>query len=64
MSENENEKMPTRGIRMPDELWKTCIEMSKELGDVVCGRLSRFIPLFFKKLYLVEQPSFLWLQRS
>lgn len=32
MSENENEKMPTRGIRMPDELWKTCIEMSKELG--------------------------------
>ena len=32
MSENEDEKMPTRGIRMPDELWKTCIEMSKELG--------------------------------
>ena len=32
MSENENEKMPTRGIRMPDELWKTCNEMSKELG--------------------------------
>ena len=32
MSENENEKMPTRGIRMPDELWKTCIEMSEELG--------------------------------
>ena len=32
MSENANEKMPTRGIRMPDELWNTCIEMSKELG--------------------------------
>ena len=32
MSENENEKMPTRGIRMPDELWNTCIEMSKKLG--------------------------------
>ena len=32
MSENENEKMPTRGIRMPDVLWKTCNEMSKELG--------------------------------
>ena len=32
MSENENEKMPTRGIRMPNELWNTCIEMSEELG--------------------------------
>ena len=32
MIDNKNEKMPTRGIRMPDELWKTCIEMSKELG--------------------------------
>ena len=32
MTEKINEKMPTRGIRMPDELWKTCIEMSKELG--------------------------------
>jgi hypothetical protein len=30
-------------------------------GDVVCGGLSRFIPLFFKKLYISEQPSFLWL---
>lgn len=27
-----SEKMPTRGIRMPDEQWKTCTEMSKELG--------------------------------
>ena len=32
MSENGNEKMPTRGIRMPDELWNTCVEMSEELG--------------------------------
>ena len=32
MSEKINEKMPTRGIRMPDELWKACIEMSEELG--------------------------------
>lgn len=32
MSENENEKMPTRGIRMPNDLWNTCIEMSEELG--------------------------------
>ena len=32
MPENENEKMPTRGIRMPNELWNTCVEMSKELG--------------------------------
>ena len=32
MTEKINEKMPTRGIRMPDELWKTCIEMSEELG--------------------------------
>ena len=32
MSENANEKMPTRGIRRPDELWNTCNEMSKELG--------------------------------
>ena len=23
--------------------------------------ISRFIPLFFKKLYISEQPSFLWL---
>ena len=27
-----SEKMPTRGIRMPDEQWKTCVEMSKDLG--------------------------------
>ena len=32
MPENENEKMPTRGVRMPNELWNTCVEMSKELG--------------------------------
>ena len=35
MTEKINEKMPTRGIRMPDELWKTCIEMSKELADKI-----------------------------
>ena len=27
-----SEKMPTRGIRMLDEQWKTCVEMSKDLG--------------------------------
>lgn len=31
-TEKANEKMPTRGIRMPDELWNTCVEMSEELG--------------------------------
>ena len=32
MAEKYSEKMPTRGIRMPDEQWKTCQEMSEELG--------------------------------
>lgn len=32
MAEKSSEKMPTRGIRMPDEQWKTCQEMSEELG--------------------------------
>ena len=32
MAEKYSEKMPTRGIRMPDEQWKMCQEMSEELG--------------------------------
>lgn len=32
MTEKSSEKMQTRGIRMPDEQWKTCVEMSKDLG--------------------------------
>ena len=32
MAEKYTEKMPTRGIRMPDEQWKMCQEMSDELG--------------------------------
>ena len=32
MAEKSSEKMPTRGIRMPDEQWKMCQEMSEELG--------------------------------
>ena len=32
MAEKYSEKMPTRGIRMPDEQWKMCQEMSDELG--------------------------------
>ncbi len=32
MAEKSSEKMPTRGIRMPDEQWKMCQEISKELG--------------------------------
>ena len=32
MAERSSEKMPTRGIRMPDEQWKMCQEMSEELG--------------------------------
>ena len=32
MAEKTSEKMPSRGIRMPDEQWKMCQEMSEELG--------------------------------
>ena len=32
MAEKYSEKMPTRGIRMPDEQWKMYQEMSEELG--------------------------------
>ena len=32
MAEKYSEKMPTRGIRMSDEQWKMCQEMSDELG--------------------------------
>ena len=32
MAEKTSESMPTRGIRMPNEQWETCVEMSKELG--------------------------------
>lgn len=27
-----SEKMPTKGVRMPDEQWKMCQEKAKELG--------------------------------
>ena len=32
MAEKYSEKMPTRGIRMPDEQWKMCQEKAKDLG--------------------------------
>ena len=32
MAEKTSEKMPTKGIRMPEEQWEMCQEKSKELG--------------------------------
>ena len=32
MAEKSSEKMPTKGIRMPEEQWEMCQEKSKELG--------------------------------
>ena len=32
MAEKYSEKMPTRGIRMPEEQWEMCQEKAKELG--------------------------------
>lgn len=32
MAEKTSEKMPTKGIRMPEEQWEMCQEKAKELG--------------------------------
>ena len=32
MAEKSSEKMPTKGIRMPEEQWEMCQEKAKELG--------------------------------
>ena len=32
MAEKTSEKMPTKGIRMPEEQWEICQEKAKELG--------------------------------
>ena len=31
-AEKSSEKMPTKGIRMPEEQWEMCQEKAKELG--------------------------------
>ena len=32
MAEKSSEKMPTKGIRMPEEQWEMCQEKAKDLG--------------------------------
>ena len=36
-----SEKMPTKGVRMPDEQWKMCQEKAKELGYHTPSELVR-----------------------